>query len=143
MFDLAGKEVWENVITSSVLKVPTSEDPSVRKFREVLRSNGGQYLAPGAFTLAGFAMAQPFVEALRRAGPNLTSEAFYTALNSFKEYGGGGPYWVESGLGPPISFGPQQRLGNDKLFFAKAIDGKWVKVSDWFAIAQRETEEMK
>ena len=83
MFDLAGKEVWENIITSSVLKVPTSEDPSVKKFREVLRAHGGKYLAFGAFTLAGFAMAQPFVEALHRAGPNLTSEAFYNALNSF------------------------------------------------------------
>ena len=124
MFALAGKDVWKNIITSSVLKVPTYEDPSVLKFREVLRSHGGQYLAFGPFTLAGFAMAQPFVEALHRPARNLTAEALYSALNSFKEYGGGGPYWVDSALGPPISFGPQQRLENDKLFFARAINRK-------------------
>ena len=52
-----------------------------------------------------------------------------------EDYDGGGPYWTAKGMGPPITFSPTDHLGNDKIFFAKAVDGKWTKVSDWIELA--------
>lgn len=136
----AGKETWEGTITSASLRLPNSDDESVKKYREILAKYGGGKIAPGAFSQAGFALAMPFVEALERAGKDLTREKLYEALNSMKGYDGGGPYWTSKGMGPPITFGPNDRLGNDRLFLAKAVDGQWTKVSDWLELAEAKTQ---
>ncbi|MEE8408043.1 MAG: ABC transporter substrate-binding protein, partial [Myxococcota bacterium] len=140
VFDAAGKKTWEGTITSVSLELPNSDDESVKKYRQVLSKYGGGKLQPGTFSQAGFALAMPFVEALERAGNDLTREKLYEALNSMKGYDGGGPYWTSKGMGPPITFGPDDRLGNDRLFLAKAVDGQWTKVSDWLELAEAKPE---
>lgn len=133
MFELAGADLWEGTITSSVRKLSNSEDPSVVQYREVLAAHGPG-LKVGSFTMSGFAFAQPFVAALDRAGPEPTPDKVYAALHEMKDWASGGPYWRGSGLNPPLTFSQDEHLGNDKVFFAKAVEGRWQRVTDWIGL---------
>ena len=66
------------------------------------------------------------------AGANLRDK-FYKALHTMKNYKAGGPHWKGDSFGPAITFSPTQRLGNNKVFLAKANEGKWEKVTDWLS----------
>ncbi len=80
-----------------------------------------------ASQLAAFGAAKIFVEALRRAGRDLSRERLVTALEGFYDY--------ETGVTPRITFGPNRRVGAaganvlkvdaQKKEFAAA--GGWVK----------------
>ena len=130
LFKLAG-DSWEGTITAAAAKMPDADDPSVKLYREQLKKHGGEKLRVGTFSQAGFLFAQPFVEALQRAGKELTREKLYEALHSLKGYDKGGPYWEGGSMGPPITFAPDRHLGADQIFLAKAEGSKWVKVTDW------------
>ena len=56
-----------------------------------------------ASQLAAFAAAKVFVEGLTRAGKDLSREKLITTLEGFYEY--------DTGATPPISFGPNRRVG--------------------------------
>lgn len=136
MFKLATPELWEGTITSSAMKLPDGDDPVAVAYREVLVKHGKENLRVGNFSLAGFAFAVPFVEALQRAGKDVTPQKVYEALETLKDYSGTGPHMPEGGFGPPITFGPDRRLGHDRVFLARAEKGKWVKVSDWLSLEE-------
>jgi ABC-type branched-subunit amino acid transport system substrate-binding protein len=53
--------------------------------------------------LSAFAAAKVFVEALTRAGKDLNREKLVTTLESLYAY--------ETGTTPPITFGPNKRVG--------------------------------
>lgn len=73
---------------------------------------------PGTHSRIGYAAAQLVVEGLRRAGPNLTREAFITALESFQDWTGG--------LLPPISYSATDHRGLTALAMLRAREGKWI-----------------
>ena len=62
--------------------------------------------------LAGYAFAQPLIEGLKRAGPELTREKFVKAMESLKNWQGS--------LFNGISFSPTDRQGNNSVFLVKA-----------------------
>ncbi|MBI2376884.1 MAG: ABC transporter substrate-binding protein [Deltaproteobacteria bacterium] len=130
-----GGALWEGTVTSAVTKLAYADDPSVAHFREVLKKQAPD-LPSSAFAVAGFQIAMPFVEALERAGRELTPEKLYAAFETLRDWEGGGPHWTGGGLGPPVTFGPGDHLGVDKLYFAKAEKGQWVKVSDWIELSR-------
>jgi branched-chain amino acid transport system substrate-binding protein len=132
LFKLAG-ESWEGTITSAASKMPDSDDEAVKLYREVLDKYGGGKLPVGTFSLSGFLFAIPLVEAMHKAGKDLTREKLYTALHGFQGWTGPALYWKGENMGPPISFGPEQRLGNDKIYLAKAKAGKWEKLTDYLS----------
>ena len=77
----------------------------------------------GIFFYAGFIFAEPMVEALKRAGRNLTADSLAKAMESLKDF---------QGIGPKISFGPKQRQGTRSVFMAKVLEGGKIKpISDW------------
>lgn len=133
MLELAG-DAWDGTISSSVFKLLDEDDPSVRLYREVFERYGGGKFPAGTFTMAGFAFAMPFVEALDRAGRDLTREKLYRSLDELDSWNGGGPHWKGGGLSGPITFRGGRRLGLDRIFLIKAVDGKWVKVTDWLEL---------
>ncbi|MBW2456696.1 MAG: ABC transporter substrate-binding protein, partial [Deltaproteobacteria bacterium] len=133
MFKLAG-ESWEGTVTSAVMKTIDEDDESVKLYLEVVKKYGGGKLPPGTFSMAGFAFAMPFTEALQRAGKDLTREKLYAALNGLNNYKGAGPHWKGESLGPPITFSKDKRLGADQIFIAKAKAGKWEKVTGWLSL---------
>ena len=135
VFELAGPGIWEGTYTAAVRKLPDSDDPSVAQYREVLRAYG-EGLPVGNFTLSGFAFAQPFVEALHRAGPDPTPEKLYAAFESMQGYAGGGPHWRGSGLNPPLTFSSEQHRGHDRVFIARAEGGRWTRRTDWLTLSE-------
>ena len=135
LFKLGG-DSWEGVITSAALKLPDQDDPAVKQYKEILEKHGGGKLPPGTFTMAGFAFAQPFVEALERAGKELTREKLYAAIQGIKDFKTGGPHWEGEGLGPAVTFSADKRLGVDQFYFAKAKGGKWEKMTEWLKLGE-------
>jgi len=130
MFKLAG-DSWEGAITSVASTLPDSDNESVAYYREILAKYGEGKLPVGNFTLSGFLYAIPLVEAMHKAGKDLTREKLYEALNSMKDWHGPALYWKGENMGPPLTFSNERRLGNEQLFLVKAKGGKWEKITDW------------
>ncbi len=70
--------------------------------------------------------AEPFVEALRRAGPDLDREKLVDALEKVNKW--------NNGIGHDITFGPEERQGQKSVFMAKCENGKAVKLADWITV---------
>jgi ABC-type branched-subunit amino acid transport system substrate-binding protein len=126
----AGGDEWEGVITAMAATDPLSDDPAAVRFRSILAKHGDG-MPPSGFTLTGFRLAMPFVEALHRAGRDLTRATFTSALETFDRYEGGGPYWGGEGLLGPVHFRGGRRHGHDRVFLARAVKGRWQQISDW------------
>jgi branched-chain amino acid transport system substrate-binding protein len=71
----------------------------------------------------GYGVGAMFVEALKRAGKDLTREKLIKALETFKDY--------DNGCLPPQTFGPDNRICSKKSYFARAKDGKLIQLTDW------------
>ncbi len=99
---------------------PTLESPEGRHFQEVM-----QKYAPNSgadsddIVLVAYALLRTFIEALRRAGPDLTREGFvHTWETSMNGY--------ESGYLPPPTFGPGNRSGPLVVGVAACCtNGRW------------------
>ena len=63
------------------------------------------------------------MEGLKRCGRDLTVENFVRAMESLKDF---------QGIGPKITFGPQQRQGIRACFVARCVEGGNIeRLSDW------------
>ncbi len=143
MFKLAGAEVWNGTISSAVTPLGDDEVPQVVKFREILDKYGEGKLPVGAFSMAAFAIGVPFVEALERAGKDLTPAKLYEALESLKGFDEAGPYIEGGGFSPVLTFGKGDHQGPDSLYFVRGEGGKWVKASDWITFEGAKKEAAK
>lgn len=121
------KGLWEGVVFNAFMELPDSDHEMILKYKKAYEKYG---LAEnpqeewGVFFLVGFQFAEPFVEALRRVGPDLDREKLVDALESLDHWNGG--------IGHDITFGPNERQGQKSLFMAKCVNGKAVKITDWF-----------
>jgi branched-chain amino acid transport system substrate-binding protein len=68
----------------------------------------------------GISVAQIALEALKRAGPDLTVNSLVTAMESLHDF--------TDIYGNHYSFGPNQHHGSTKAFLAVVKDGRWVPV---------------
>jgi ABC-type branched-subunit amino acid transport system substrate-binding protein len=114
--------LWEGVITGAFVPPPDSNDPLVVKYQKA-----AQRLAPeerwGVFYMAGIQFAEPLVEALRLAGPNLSTEACIEKLNTFKNW---------KGLGGAITWNKNRHQGTDSVQIHKCgPGGKSILLQDW------------
>jgi ABC-type branched-subunit amino acid transport system substrate-binding protein len=73
---------------------------------------------PGTHSRIGYAAAQLVSEGLKRAGPDLTREAFITGMESIQDWSGG--------LLPPISYGADDHRGLTALAIVRALHGRWL-----------------
>jgi branched-chain amino acid transport system substrate-binding protein len=101
--------LWEGVITGSFGIPPTADHPLMNKYREAAKKYAPEERF-GTFYLAGVLFAEPLVEALKRTGPNLSTEACLKQLNSLKNF---------QGLGPVINWSPQVHQGTDSVMIMK------------------------
>ena len=115
------------VVMSQV--VPPTEGAGARKF-----SGGAQEYVellakyfpdekPNSVGLEGYYNARILVEGLRRAGRDLTREAFIQAIESIHDY--------DLGPGQTVSFGPQSHQGMERVYFTKLTDGSFTLVESW------------
>jgi len=95
----------QNILTLKVL--PEGDDPAAVKFAKAFEQRFPDLARQGRPDLGdvlGYGGAQVFIEALKRAGPNLTQQGFVKALESLKDF--------ENPLILPTTFSPTQREGN-------------------------------
>jgi ABC-type branched-subunit amino acid transport system substrate-binding protein len=78
---------------------------------------------PSAFGIRAYADSIIFVEALKRAGPQPTREKLIQALEGMRDF--------ETGIYPPVTYGPDQHDGNKGAVITQAKDGKWVPITGW------------
>jgi branched-chain amino acid transport system substrate-binding protein len=91
----------ENLVVASGFVVPPT-DEKAKPCNEALAVYKKEQ-KPSHFTVSGCLKAQIFVEALKRAGPDLTREKLIAALENIKGF--------ETGLSGAISFSPDQHMG--------------------------------
>jgi len=121
MFKISGG-LFEGVITGAFGEIPDSTHPLMVKYREAAKR-----LAPqerwGTFYYAGILFADPIVEALKKAGRNLSTEAVMKALNSIKDY---------QTIGPKINWTEKQHQGTDSVQIQKCgPNASYIQLQGW------------
>jgi branched-chain amino acid transport system substrate-binding protein len=120
--ELGGKHV-EGLMGVEVYPLPTDAGA----FLDQYRADMAKYfpsLPIDTTNLYGYQKAAVFVEAMRRAGRNLTRDSVLKAIESIKDW--------DPGWGLKYSYGGDTRRGMSnagRLVIVK--DGKWTKAGDW------------
>ena len=97
--------LWEGVITDSCVEPTDSRSPLMMKYREAHRRLDPNERWSFLYTV-GIAFAEPLVDALKRTGRDLSTDAFLKALNSTKNF---------KGIGPRITWTPTQHYGGQEV----------------------------
>ena len=114
--------LWEGVITGAFMVPPDSNHPLMVKYRNAAKKYAPEERA-GVFFYAGIMFAEPLVDALKRAGKNLSTDAALKALNSTKNF---------QGIGPKITWTADQHQGTDSIQIWKCgPGGSTITVHDW------------
>jgi len=116
------KGLFKDVVLTTFGEVPDSPHPLMKKYKEA-----HDKFTPkdrwGIFFYAGFIFVEPMVEGLKRSGRDLTADNFVKAMETLKDF---------QGIGPKITYGPNQRQGSRSFFLAKCTEGgKLVRISEW------------
>jgi branched-chain amino acid transport system substrate-binding protein len=107
-------------MTPTLYVYPDDPRPEIRDLMARYRAKYGidiNYIGQ-----TGISVAQIALEALRRAGRDLTVDSLVTAMESLHEF--------TDIYGNTYSFGPKQHHGSTKAFLAVIKDGRWVPVID-------------
>ena len=99
----------------------------VKRYRKLMKESTPDH-RPAFYHSLGFWVAQALVEALTRAGRNLTREKLVEALESFRG-------WDKS-VGSPLTYGPGLRGGEDTAAFLARADieqKRMVRATDWIS----------
>ena len=121
MFQAGPTSAWNGAIVASFLPFPSAllvdgkGDPKAdAALADIVKySPNPEAVKNDPFrVLAGYGFAQPMIEGLKRAGPNLTRESFVKAMESIKD-------WKDS-LFFSVTFTPNDRQGNNSVFLLKA-----------------------
>ena len=80
---------------------------------------------PTVFSVYGYSAINNFATAARKAGANLTTDAFIKAMDTMV-------YPKDMFGSPELTFGPDKRLGNYASRLSQIQDGKWKVISDYF-----------
>lgn len=107
-------------MTPTLYAYPDDPRPEVRDLMARYRARYG--IDMNYIGQTGVSVAQIALEALRRAGRDLTVDSLVTAMESLHSF--------TDMYGNTYSFGPQQHHGSTKAFLAIVKDGRWVPVVD-------------
>ncbi len=102
-----GPAFAEGVIVTQVVPLPGSQSTAVLRYQEALRRYApGE--APDYVSLEAYVAGSILMDALRRAGRNLTSETMVDALESIRG--------LDLGIAAPINFGPSEHQASHKVW---------------------------
>jgi len=127
IFATAGTAI-DGVWTASWLPDYTkTTDPKVAAYLDFMKKYAPNETV-GGFSVSGTAEAQLMVEALKRAGKNLTRESFVSALESMKD-------WNE-GLAFKVSYSATNHQGQNAVYLQQASlkDKVFVTKTDFFQV---------
>ena len=124
---LSGRQKFAGEVFAAVPTLPGPSSPAARREWDAIRSTASSSGQHAATQLAALNAAAVLVEALRRAGRELTREGLVRALESLSRF--------DTGFGPPVSFGPGLRIGA-RGAYVMAIDraGRFTPASGWLAV---------
>jgi len=113
MFDIT-KGGWKDVLYAFPTDVNYNDksNPTMSKYQEAYKKYYPEERW-GAFAYSGFLAMEPFAEALRIAGKDLTRASFLEALSSLNNYSGAS--------GVPISFSKDKHLGSRTMYLMKCV----------------------
>lgn len=101
-----------------------AEGPELAKWVDMIKKYGSVEGEIGDYDLSGIGGAQVVVEALKKAGPDLTRAKFIDALNGIKDFDTGV-------LSAPISFSADDHAGVKSGEMMTSVDGKLASVKTW------------
>jgi branched-chain amino acid transport system substrate-binding protein len=107
-------------MTPTLYVYPDDPRPEIRDLMARYRARYG--IDMNYIGQTGVTVAQIALEALRRAGRELTVDSLVTAMESLHEF--------TDIYGNTYSFGPNQHHGSTKAFLAVVKDGRWMPVED-------------
>jgi branched-chain amino acid transport system substrate-binding protein len=96
----------------------------MKKWADMIHKYGNPKEEIENFVLSGIGGAEVIVEALKKAGPDLTRQKFIDALNSIKDYDTGV-------LSAPITFTPEDHGGVKSGAMITEVDGKLISFATW------------
>lgn len=102
-----GPRYADGVIITQVVPDPDSRGTAMIRYREEIKRHSAS-AKPSQMSLESWIGAQIWIEALKRAGRNVTREGFIDALESIREW--------DIGLGVNITFGPSEHQGSHKVW---------------------------
>ena len=107
----------EGVLITQVVPPPTERIllPATDQYSRLLAKYYPQDI-PNFVSFEGFINARILIEALRRAGRNISRESFIRELESIKEH------YV--GIGAVINFGPRDHQGMDDVYLTQVKNGQ-------------------
>jgi branched-chain amino acid transport system substrate-binding protein len=79
---------------------------------------------PSVFSVYGYIIIDAFIQAARKAGPNLTTDSFLKAMDTMT-------FEPDIFGSPSSNYTATKRLGNDLSRLSQIQDGKWKVVSDY------------
>jgi len=79
---------------------------------------------PTVMSVYGYTMVDMFVRAVRKTGPNLTTDNFIKAMDLTT-------FPPDSFGSPRMTYGPAKRLGTQSMRVSQIVDGRWKVVSDY------------
>jgi ABC-type branched-subunit amino acid transport system substrate-binding protein len=97
----------ENVYVTQVVPPINSGATGVRRYREALSTFQPQ-AQPGFVSLEGYIVGSVFAEAVKRVGPELTTEKLIDSMEQFRD--------VDLGFGAPLSFSLSEHQGSHKVW---------------------------
>ena len=121
MFKITGG-LFEGVITGAFGEIPDSTNPLMVKYRDAAKRLNPQERW-GTFYYAGILFADPIVEALKKVGRNLSTDALLKALNSIRDY---------QTIGPKITWTEKQHQGTDSVQIQKCgPNASYIQLQGW------------
>lgn len=97
--------------------------PEAEQYRQVLKQSFPDEV-PGGYSISSYAVGEMIVEALKRAGPDLTREKFIQALESLQDF--------TTGLTPAFSYNAGDHQGIKQIAIVQVQNGQWVTVKEFF-----------
>jgi serine/threonine protein kinase len=102
-----GPEYAEGVIVTQVVPHYESGSTAVMKYRDQMKKYHPNE-PPGFISLEGYLAATVFVEGMRLAGEDLTTDSYIGSLESIRD--------LDPGIGTKINFGPSEHQGSHKVW---------------------------
>ncbi|GAB6876873.1 ABC transporter substrate-binding protein [Thermaerobacter litoralis] len=119
LIELAGEAAQGTYFAAYSATVTDTDHPVVKEFLELYPKYEKTPITPT--NLTGWAAARLFVEAVRRAGPDLTRESLIAALESMQDF---------ESLGP-VTYTKDDHSGYRQGFIRQLQGQQFVRVSDW------------
>lgn len=122
VLDLAGAEALEGVYVNLMTAVDSMDTPEVKKANEILAKYYPK-TKPGYYPYLGMAGGIIIVEAIKRAGNDLTRAKLISALESLGHFA--------TGVVPPIDWNASYHGGPKNFGYAQWKGGKLVVLQGW------------